>query len=70
LRVEIPEGKWEVYDVVPEAVHSPVVTHLKPVVEFDEKQVRWYTAADATEALERRTHLSSAKQGERSLPSH
>ena len=41
LRIELPEGEWKVYDVVPQNVPTPEA-RLKPVVEFDEKRVEWY----------------------------
>ena len=42
LRIELPEGGWKVYDVVPQNVPTPEARLLKPVVEFDEKRVEWY----------------------------
>jgi len=42
LRIELPEGGWKVYDVVPEDVPTPEARLLKPIVEFDEKRVEWY----------------------------
>jgi hypothetical protein len=42
LRVELPEGGWKVYDVVPRNVPSPEARLLRPVVEFDEHNVEWY----------------------------
>ena len=43
LRVEMAEGGWKVYDVVPEGVPSPKPGLLKPVAEFDEKRVNWFS---------------------------
>jgi len=43
LRVEMPEGGWKVYDVVPQGVPSPRPELLKPVAEFDEKRVSWFS---------------------------
>lgn len=42
LKVEMPEGGWKVYDVVPEGVPTPRQDLIKPVAEFDEKMVSWF----------------------------
>ena len=42
LRVELPDGAWRVYDVVPQNVPNPEPRLLRPVVEFDERTVEWY----------------------------
>jgi len=42
LRVEMPEGGWKVYDVVPRQIPVREVSLLKPVVEFDEKNIAWF----------------------------
>jgi len=42
LRVEMAQGAWRVYDVVPLSVPSPDPNLLKPIVEFDEHEVEWY----------------------------
>ena len=55
LRVEMPEGGWKVYDVVSEAVPSPKLESLKPVAEFDEKQVVWFSAKSGMTQEERRS---------------
>jgi len=54
LRVELPEGGWKVYDVVPQNVPTPEARLLRPVVEFDERSVEWYPP-------EERTPLDSGK---------
>jgi len=46
LHVELPEGEWKVYDVVPQNVPTPEARLLKPVVEFDERSVEWYPAEE------------------------
>ena len=46
LRIEMPEGRWKVYDVVPRKVSSRALQHLKPVVEFDEKRVDWFPSRE------------------------
>lgn len=42
LRIKMPEGGWRVFDVV--AGNIPCIEEglLRPVVEFDEKGVRWF----------------------------
>jgi hypothetical protein len=42
LRLEMPEGGWKVYDVVPPDVPTPEWYQLRPVVEFDETGVDWF----------------------------
>lgn len=42
LKVEMPEGGWRIYDVVPEAVPAPRPGLLRPVAEFDEKGTTWF----------------------------
>jgi len=42
LHIELPQGGWKVYDVVPENVPTPDARCLRPVVEFDEHKVEWY----------------------------
>ena len=54
LHVELPEGGWKVYDVVPQNVPTPEARLLRPVVEFDERSVEWYPA-------EERASLGSGK---------
>jgi hypothetical protein len=48
LRVEMAEGGWKVYDVVPRGVPSPEESLLKPIVEFDEKGVDWFPSQAGT----------------------
>lgn len=43
LKVEMPEGGWKAYDVVPEGVPVPRPGLLRPVAEFDEKRVTWFS---------------------------
>ena len=47
LRVEIPEGGWKIYDVVPRRVPSLEMTQLKPLVEFDERTMFLYPPQEA-----------------------
>ena len=42
LRMQMPEGGWKVYDVVSRNVPSREMSLLKPIVEFDEKNVKWF----------------------------
>ncbi len=42
LAVEVPNGDWRVYDVAPPAVRQLAMKHVNPLVEFDERQVKWY----------------------------
>jgi hypothetical protein len=44
LRVEMPGGGWRVYDVVKKNIPVVEESALKPVVEFNEKKVRWFPA--------------------------
>jgi len=46
LHIELPEGGWKVYDVVPQNVPTPEARLLRPVVEFDERSVEWYPAEE------------------------
>jgi hypothetical protein len=49
LKIEMPEGGWKVYDVVPSGVSVRRPNLLRPVVEFDEKSVDWLrTASQST----------------------
>jgi len=61
LRVEMPEGGWKVYDVVPRKVPSREASLLKPVVEFDEANMAWFTPKAAPRSS-RSTSLNIAGQ--------
>jgi hypothetical protein len=47
LRVEMPEGGWKIYDAVPRSVPSRQASLLKPVAEFDEKEMNWFATQAA-----------------------
>ena len=50
LKIEMPEGGWKVYDVVPSGVPVRRPNLLRPIVEFDEKSVDWLrTASQSTD---------------------
>jgi hypothetical protein len=68
LRVEMPEGGWKVYDVVPEAVPSPKLESLKPVAEFDEKQVVWFSPRTGIAQEERRPNSIAVRSDDRKSP--
>ena len=55
LRVEMPEGGWKVYDVVPRSVPSREARLLKPIVEFDEKRIDWFPSQAGTSRDSHRT---------------
>lgn len=42
LLLQMPEGRWEVYDVVRRDVPSLQIKLLKPIVAFDEKRTYWF----------------------------
>ena len=42
LHLELPDGRWRVYDVVPRSVPRVEMDALKPVVKFDEKRIVWF----------------------------
>jgi len=48
LRMEMPEGGWKIYDVVPRNVPIREASLLKPVVEFDEKGMNWFPTQAGT----------------------
>ena len=48
LRVELPDGGWKVYDVVPKSVPTRDIRLLRPVVEFDTTTVKWYSSGMLT----------------------
>ena len=50
LRIQMPEGGWKVYDVVPQTVPSREAKLLKPIVEFDEKRVNWFGSSRSSPA--------------------
>jgi hypothetical protein len=61
LHVELPEGAWKVYDVVPQSVPTPEARLLRPVVEFDERSVEWYPAEEGASLGSRKgTPLAAA----------
>jgi hypothetical protein len=68
LRVEMPEGGWKVYDVVSEAVSSPKLDSLKPVAEFDEKQVVWFSPKSGMTQEERRPQSIAVRSAGRKDP--
>jgi hypothetical protein len=46
LRIEMPEGSWALYDVVPASVPVRRPRLFRPVVEFDDTQVRWFASGE------------------------
>ncbi|MGD0662732.1 MAG: hypothetical protein ABSD38_32170 [Syntrophorhabdales bacterium] len=69
LRIELPEGEWKVYDVVPQNVPTPEARLLKPVVEFDEKRVEWYPSENlASYDLRKGNPLAAAGPKETAPP--
>ncbi len=69
LRIELPEGAWKVYDVVPQNVPTPEARLLKPVVEFDERNVEWYPSETlASFDSGKGNPLSAAASGRDSAP--
>jgi hypothetical protein len=44
LAVQMSDGEWRLYDVASPAVRRLGRKHLNPLVEFDEKHVKWYPA--------------------------
>src|SRR5208337_4008448 len=65
LRIELPEGGWKVYDVVPQNVPTPEARLLKPVVEFDERSVEWYPSETLASYDSRRGNSLAAAVPER-----
>jgi len=65
LRIELPEGGWKVYDVVPLNVPTPEARLLRPVVEFDEHRVEWYPSETLASYDSRRGNSLAAAVPER-----
>ncbi len=65
LRIELPEGGWKVYDVVPQNVPTPEARLLKPVVEFDEHRVEWYPSETLASYDSRKASSLAAAVSER-----
>ena len=69
LRLEMPQGGWKVYDVVPPGVPAPELGRLKPVVEFDEMGVNWFPSqAGASHASQKADAVVAGDSGE--IPAH
>lgn len=64
LKVEMPEGEWKVYDVASEKVRTGEIAMLKPVVEFDERRVIWYSSGGNVEARKERRAILSEKNSQ------
>jgi hypothetical protein len=60
LRVEMPEGGWKVYDVVPTDVPVRTPAGLRPVVEFDEALVNWFPRGAKSPSGDGKTGMLSA----------
>lgn len=56
LKVEMEDGSWTVYDVVPRDVPRREEVLLKRVVEFDEKRVQWLSPYDDMRRVSRQTN--------------
>jgi len=67
LRVEMPEGGWKIYDVVPEGVPTLKPSLLKPVAEFDEKRVSWFSPQTGMPDDARRSNSVAAPEDTRGL---
>jgi hypothetical protein len=46
LRIEMADGRWILYDVVPPSVPVRRPLLFRPIVEFDDKQVNWFYAGE------------------------
>ena len=64
LHIELPEGGWKVYDVVPQNVPTPEARLLRPVVEFDERSVEWYPAEERASLDSRKGTPLAAEYGQ------
>ncbi len=67
LRIELPEGAWKIYDVVPQNVPTPEARLLRPVVEFDERNVEWYPS-ETLASFDNRKGSPLAGAGPRQTP--
>ena len=48
LRVEMADGGWRIYDVVPRSIPNPRIGLIRPVVEFDDRQASWFPPKSGT----------------------
>jgi hypothetical protein len=60
LMLEMPDNEWRVYDVAPQTVHRPAMDRLEPIVEFDDKLVKWYPPRVADSYVSTKTVSSQA----------
>lgn len=64
LRLEMPEGGWKVYDVVPPNVPAPASYLLRPLVEFDETGVNWFPSqAEASRTSKKANGVTASDPG-------
>lgn len=65
LKVEMPEGGWKAYDVVAETVPVPRPNLLRPVAEFDEKDLVWFPVQPGQSTNRRSTSVAAAEELQR-----
>jgi hypothetical protein len=46
LRIKMPDGRWILYDVVPPSVPIRRPLLFRPIVEFDDKHVTWFSSGE------------------------
>lgn len=68
LVVQMPDGEWRAYDVASPPVRRLAMRHLNPLVEFDEKQVKWYPGPAVQTNVAKRTASRQADDSVEMFP--